>query len=939
MSTPRNLRLEVVLQAVDKMTRPFKAIMGGSTELARTVKAAKDQIKSLEASQKQLADFRELKRGLKDSSLAMRNANDHAASLRARLDKLDAPMRTKSQLASQLKSARAAYNANIATIQALQRAGAHSSEAYRKLTTEQLAARKEVVRLTAAHKAAASQVSVTSTQYRALQREVSDATNKAQRLRGAHADNIRKLRDMRGGLTAAGIKTKDLGQHQRDLADRLAGANQRLRQQEALLRAVGDRQRALAAAQTKYRNSMAMRNTVLNAGASTAAAGGIVLAPVAKTVKDYVTFEDAMLGIARQVPGARDEHGKLTKVYHDMAREIRQLGKDLSIPTARIAEMVTAGARMEVPREELIAYTRTVAMMATAFDAVPDEIAESMGKVAKNFRIPTGAIMGLADTINYLDDNAISKGNDIINVLNRTSGVVSTVAMSANDAAALASTLLTLGERTETAGTAINAITQKFAAAAKGTKRFQSAVAEIGLSSEAIQKGMGTDAMGTIFSVIEAIQRLPKDKRIGVMVELAGMEHSDTLAKLVDKPDELRRQLDLANGAKAKGSMSREFAARQDTVSARWQRLQNQLFNTSSAGGEALRSTLVGLMDTVGRLIDRFDAFTQAHPQLVSWLLKGAAAVGALLTVLGALTLALAAALGPLVIVRYGMSMLGIQLGGGVAIVTRLAGAFNFLMKIFWIVGRALMLNPIGLAVTAIALGAYLLIKHWEPIKTFFLGLWRAVTEACEGGVGSVAAIILNWSPVGLFYKAFAAVMSWFGFDMPAKFSDFGRMMMQGLVDGITGAIGWVKGAIGGVADKTVAWFKDKLGIRSPSRVFAALGGFTMQGLEQGLARSQSGPLGVISRVATAMAGVGAGLAIGTGQATASVRFDTRPPIAAPTRAATAAPPAAAAPVVIHIHPPAGADEQLIARLVAERIERLEGQRAARARSRLTDRD
>jgi hypothetical protein len=38
MSTPRNLRLEVLLNAVDRVTRPFKAIMGSSTELARTVK-------------------------------------------------------------------------------------------------------------------------------------------------------------------------------------------------------------------------------------------------------------------------------------------------------------------------------------------------------------------------------------------------------------------------------------------------------------------------------------------------------------------------------------------------------------------------------------------------------------------------------------------------------------------------------------------------------------------------------------------------------------------------------------------------------------------------------------------------------------------------------------------------------------------------------------
>ncbi|MGC8006297.1 phage tail tape measure protein, partial [Salmonella enterica] len=83
--------------------------------------------------------------------------------------------------------------------------------------------------------------------------------------------------------------------------------------------------------------------------------------------------------------------GKLTPVYYDMARQIKQLGAELPIPVTQIAEMVTAGARMEVPRQELIDYTRTVAMMATAFDAVPDEIAESMGKVAKNFRIPTNA--------------------------------------------------------------------------------------------------------------------------------------------------------------------------------------------------------------------------------------------------------------------------------------------------------------------------------------------------------------------------------------------------------------------------------------------------------------------------------------------------------------------------------------------------------------------
>lgn len=913
MSTPRNLRLEVLLQAVDKVTRPFRAIMGSSSDLARAVKATRDQLKELNSVQANIDTFRKLS---KDVAIAQ----------------------------NQLQATQARVKAMAQEIAAAERPTAAMSRAFQA------------------------------------------AVKEAQALKQRGADLQQSMAAVRGRLDAAGVSTANLGQAQRDLRNQISTVSQSLAQQQAQLKAVADRHRQLAAAQSQYQKGMATRNAMLNAGASTAAAGGAMLTPIAKAVKDYVSFEDAMLGIARQVDGARDSSGKLTDVYYDMAKQIRQLGKELPIPTTQIAEMVTAGARMEVPRNELIEYTRTVAMMATAFDAVPDEIAESMGKVAKNFRIPTNAIMGLADTINYLDDNAISKGSDIINVLNRTSGVVAGVAMSAKDSAALASTLLTLGERTETAGTAINAITQKFAAAEKGSKKFHAAVDEIGLTTAGIQKGMATDATGTIFKVIDAIRKLPSDKRIGVMVELAGLEHSDTLAKLVDKPDEFRRQLELANGSKAQGSMAREFAARQETVSARWQRLQNQVFNTSSAGGEVLRSTLVGLIDTVGRLIDRFDAFAGAHPQLVGWLIKGTAAVGALLTVMGGLTIALAAAFGPMVIARYGLSMLGIQLAGGVGIVARLAGAFNFLMGVFGTVGRLFLLNPIGLAITAIGVAAFLLVQYWEPVKAFFVGMWSGLTAglaplaimfdqvfAAAGTALAPLRPVFDWllgairgawqwltnllSPVEASRISLdAAAKSGEGFGrwlaniivvaaqlvaqfvtLPLRFVEIGAQIMQGLVNGITSGLGAVKDAITGAGTSVIDWFKEKLGIHSPSRVFAQLGNFTMSGLEQGLVAGQGGPLDVMSKVAGTLAGIGAGIAIGTGQA-AAVGIDTRPPIGAAAGSAPAVT-TAPAPIIINIHPPAGTDEQTIARMVATELQRVESQRNARTRSRLTDKD
>ena len=44
----RHLRLEVILQAVDKLTGPLKSALQGSKGLAQAVKGARDQIKGMQ---------------------------------------------------------------------------------------------------------------------------------------------------------------------------------------------------------------------------------------------------------------------------------------------------------------------------------------------------------------------------------------------------------------------------------------------------------------------------------------------------------------------------------------------------------------------------------------------------------------------------------------------------------------------------------------------------------------------------------------------------------------------------------------------------------------------------------------------------------------------------------------------------------------------------
>lgn len=185
-------------------------------------------------------------------------------------------------------------------------------------------------------------------------------------------------------------------------------------------------------------------------------------------------------------------------------------------------------------------------------------------------------------------------------------------------------------------------------------------------------------------------------------------------------------------------------------------------------------------------------------------------------------------------------SALGGQLFSGL----RLAG-----QAVLWL-GRVLLMNPIGLLITGIAIGAYLIYRHWDKVKPWFQGLWAGVKAAFAGGIGGVAKLILNWSPLGLFYKAFSGVMKWFGVSLPKNFTDFGGMLIGGLLNGIKAKIGAAKDAIVGFGQDVKGWFANTLGIKSPSRVFMGFGDNIAQGAAIGIGRSS----GLASKAAAGMA-------------------------------------------------------------------------------------
>src|SRR5690606_27633463 len=105
--------------------------------------------------------------------------------------------------------------------------------------------------------------------------------------------------------------------------------------------------------------------------------------------------------------------------------------------------------------------------------------------------------------------------------------------------------------------------------------------------------------------------------------------------------------------------------------------------------------------------------------------------------------------------------------------------------------------------------------KNWDAVKAYFANTWAEIQTAFAGGIGGIGALLLNWSPLGLFYKAFATTLSYLGVELPSKFTEFGSMIMQGLVNGIKNAASSVKDSVVGAASGVIDSFKSKLGIHS----------------------------------------------------------------------------------------------------------------------------
>lgn len=682
-----NLKLQVVLSAVDKLTAPFRSAQESNKRLASAVRQSRDSLKTLNQQASQIDGFRKIKQQLTSTQQAYQSATQRVATLAKEIANSENP--TKKQL-----------------------------EAFKK-------AQREAGQL--------------KTKYEQLQQS-------AQRQRSA--------------LQANGISTNQLGQAQRRLNGDIERTTQQLRRQENQLRRSAEQERRMAAAKSQYQKTLDVRNKMAGTGATMTATGAGMLYSAKQTLMPGYEFNVGMSKV--QALTRLDKNSDEFKMLREQARE-------LGATTAFTANQVAQGQAFYAmagfkPEQIKNAMPGTLAMslagdidlgttadigsnILTGFGLSSDEMSRVSDTLVGVFTRANVNLAMLGDTMKYVAPPASSLGVDL------------------ETTAAAAGKLGDAGIQASTAGTSLKSIFGRLAAP---TSEVSKALKEINLKT--------TDSKGNFREFTEILVELDKKtkgmgnaQRAGLFKKLAGEEAFSSLMVLADQAStgslqKLIAELKASKGEaqKVAGTMTDNLSGDMKNLQSAWEDLGIQIF-------DGIDSPLRQISQSITRVISKVGVWMKENPELAKTLTMIGLAIAGIITTLGILSLSIAAMLGPLAAAKLSLSILGIK--GGSAL-TLLLKPIKLLGSAFLGLGKAMLANPILLAIAAIAGAFYLVYKNWDTIgpyvykvwdtvKKYTAIAWQALKDTIKSAWEAIKYIFFNWTPLGLIIKHWDSIVSY----------------------------------------------------------------------------------------------------------------------------------------------------------------------------------
>lgn len=596
------------------------------------------------------------------------------------------------------------------------------------------------------------------------------------------------------------------------------------------------------------------------------------------SVKKAMEFDTAMADVRKAIDFADGEKGAKR-----FGRELVKLSSELPYTAAELTNIAAAAGFAGYAEKDIIPFTRAAARMGIAFQMTAEQAGDAMVALRASMGLTQPEVEQLGDAINYLSDRFQGTVNaaDLTEVTRRIGAIGKASGLAKEEIAGLGAAFLASGTPTEVAATGLKNFLNALTKGDQATKKQVEALQALFGSdvSDKLAKGMQKDAEGTIKSVIQAMAKLPADKRVSVAGALFGEESKSAIMPLLTNTKLLDQAFDLiADKSAFAGSMQKEFANQMATSGAQAKIFGNGMNAVGISIGAAILPSLNAVLKSVTPLLVKFAEWAQKNEGLVTGIvLIGAGLAGLVLampfiasfvSVIGSLSAAITAAGGA-----------GVVLGG---IFAALTGPVTLTIAAIVGVGAALVwayqkfgwfrqaVNTIFAGIGNIVGGIFDQIKGaWTMLMGIFTGDSQKITQgfnqALGGvgrvfqGIGQIASSVWQWivgsvkTAVGAIGSALQALPGLVG-NIFRGVLQVGQMLFGMLPQPVQGAIKTILGilfpipaliirnwrgivsGVQGIFNRVVAFIQ-----QTPSRV-ASVGSAVIEAIINGL-KSKVGEL------------------------------------------------------------------------------------------------
>ncbi|ODA28350.1 phage tail tape measure protein, partial [Veronia pacifica] len=593
-----------------------------SFEIAAAVKGLKKINATTEATKQLSEAVEEQREEVKNLNAQMKKADAYAKS-KQRLKRLGGQLdNTKEKMASLGEQYDAQKQHNIV----LRNETLRTEREIASLKKEMQSASKEGAQVLS------QKISMAETKLEGLGAELDQSRQKALELKAAlgktsqsvqtltdrKIKQINKTRDLRSQLRQAGVNTKDLASEQQRLAKETEKATQKLGKQGQRLRETQGIQGRIDARNGKF-------GELGGEAAGLAVKAAPIVGSVAMAMKNESTFADVK---------------KVVDMTPEQSQALREWSLKMSaskdgggMGANEINAMLAAGGQSGIKDiAELKRFVLDSAQMGVAFDMEAEDAGQTLATFKASMGLDQSGAMSLAGLSNYLSNNSNAKAKDIAAVMARQGATATTSGFTVNEAAALSSSLLSMGMGEERSATALKNISGRLTLGDAASGSQKRSLNRIGFDAQALSVSMQQDASGTLIQVLDAISAAPLEEQSALITQIFGEEAKGAVASLAGNTSVLTKALKLArDGEQAHlQSLQTEFAARIDTSANSWDVFTNKLSRLSVVFGNSLLPALNAVLEPVGELVDWLADFAQKNEQVTAAIGITAAGLGAL---------------------------------------------------------------------------------------------------------------------------------------------------------------------------------------------------------------------------------------------------------------------------------------------------------------------